>query len=205
MYRLAPYPAVQDPLIKVYPGALIPEQVQYIREIGDEYIERYGKPGTVGFVERKLLPEKRRCTVGWFHFPEEDPRVKPIYEKVGALLQEANAYFWQYDIAGFADSLQYLHYDGAGEDQGDHFSWHQDRGDHGSRPQRKLSITVLLSAPDEYEGGQFQIFDGEARPIKLLNAGDVTVFRADVQHRVTPVTAGKRRALVGWATGPKFR
>jgi PKHD-type hydroxylase len=205
VYPIPPYPAASDPYLKLCSGALLPDQVAYIREIGDEYVAKHGKPGTVGFVERAYRPDKRRCTVGWLHKPADDPRVQPIYDKLGQLIQEANAQFWQYDITGFADALQYLHYHGEGDEGGDHFSWHRDRGDGGDRPQRKLSISVLLSGPDEYEGGELQIFDGEPRTIKLYEPGDVAVFTADVQHRVTPVTKGLRRSIVGWACGPKLR
>lgn len=206
MYRIPPYPAVKDPNLRVCDGALTSEQVELFRTLGDEYIEKYGKPGFVGFnTASKELHTKRRCTVGWLNEPHQDPRLTIVYDLLGEIVQSANADTWQFDIDGFYDALQYVHYNGDGEGDPDHFSWHQDKGDDWRRPQRKLAVVALLSSPDEYEGGAFSIFDGEERVIKSNSKGTVFVFPSFVQHRVQPVTKGLRRTLVGWLCGRRFR
>jgi PKHD-type hydroxylase len=63
-----------------------------------------------------------------------------------------------------------------------------------------VSFTLFLSDPDTYEGGELMIEDTmETRAIKL-NAGDLFLYPSTSLHRVTPVTAGERLAIVGWAT-----
>lgn len=86
--------------------------------------------------------------------------------------------------------------------QGDHFDWHGDRiasdGDRG----RRLSITVQLSDPADYEGGDLLLLPPAAPPGAALVAsrarGDAVVFRSEVLHRVAPVTRGERVSLVLW-------
>ena len=77
---------------------------------------------------------------------------------------------------------------------------------------RKLSITVNLTNPGEYSGGEFEIDRGphfgneryytvtEIRP-----RGSIIVFPAFVYHQVTPITWGERKSLVMWTMGPKWR
>ena len=77
---------------------------------------------------------------------------------------------------------------------------------------RKLSVTVQLSSPDEYEGGDFE-FDfsnvemGTRRhPLKELSGkGSMVIFPSDTFHRVNPVTKGTRYSLVIWCVGDPFR
>jgi PKHD-type hydroxylase len=61
-----------------------------------------------------------------------------------------------------------------------------------------LAVSVFLSAPDTYEGGELVIESvaGAAR-IKLA-AGDAVVYPATTLHRVEPVTAGVRLVAVAW-------
>ncbi len=78
---------------------------------------------------------------------------------------------------------------------------HVDESVMGEPPERlrcDLSLTVFVSAPDEYEGGELVInCDGPAVAAKLP-AGHMVLYPADTVHRVAPVTAGTRLAAVGW-------
>lgn len=61
-----------------------------------------------------------------------------------------------------------------------------------------LSLTVFVSAPDEYEGGELLInCDGPTVAAKQP-AGHMVLYPADTLHQVAPVTAGVRVAAVGW-------
>jgi PKHD-type hydroxylase len=61
-----------------------------------------------------------------------------------------------------------------------------------------LSFTVLLSAPEDYEGGHFRIETpfGEARLKEA--AGTLLCYPSDMLHEVEPVTSGSRLAAIGW-------
>jgi len=77
---------------------------------------------------------------------------------------------------------------------------------------RKLSMTVQLTDPDEYEGGLFQIDRGPHFDIEryytvreIMQRGSIIVFPSFVYHQVTPVTKGARESLVMWSIGPRWK
>jgi len=93
----------------------------------------------------------------------------------------------------------------------DHFGWHVDvlGYERSDDEERKLSVTVNLSDPDAYEGGEleFRTPTGEVLPLPPAARlrGSVVVFPSTIAHRVTPVTRGTRDVLVGWLYGPPLR
>ena len=61
-----------------------------------------------------------------------------------------------------------------------------------------LAMTLFLSAPDSYDGGELVInTDHEPRCIKLA-AGSAIVYSASSIHRVETVTRGRRQVAVSW-------
>ena len=68
---------------------------------------------------------------------------------------------------------------------------------------RKLSITIILSDPTQYDGGEFIFENGEDEIFK--NQGTVIVFPSFIRHRVNSVTKGIRYSLVNWFIGPAFK
>ena len=70
-------------------------------------------------------------------------------------------------------------------------------------PVRKLSMTLLLNNPSEFEGGELQI--AGTNNTKLMKQGHATIFASFLQHQVTPVTKGVRRSLVMWFGGEPFK
>jgi PKHD-type hydroxylase len=85
-----------------------------------------------------------------------------------------------------------------------HYDWHVDAAPPKNDLQRKLSISILLSDPSEFEGGELQFKGIEDRKI-LTKQGSIVVFPSFIEHRVTPVTKGVRYSAVTWASGPSFR
>ena len=89
------------------------------------------------------------------------------------------------------------------------YDWHRD-GDVSENNSRKLSITVQLSDPSEYEGGNLEIkglFSGKKLEMdkETTMQGTIILFPSILLHRVTPVTKGIRYSLVQWFSGPDFR
>jgi PKHD-type hydroxylase len=70
-------------------------------------------------------------------------------------------------------------------------------------PVRKISMTLLLSDPSTFEGGELEFMD-EGRMLKLQQ-GQAVFFASWLQHRVKPVTKGERYSLVMWFGGPPFK
>ncbi len=89
----------------------------------------------------------------------------------------------------------------------DHYVWHSDMRLNKRESMRKLSITVQLSDPNDYEGGDFEFPEDigcPARPF-IAEKGTVIIFPSFLPHRVTPVTKGTRYSLVGWYEGNNWR
>ncbi|HMB75765.1 MAG TPA: Fe2+-dependent dioxygenase, partial [Kiloniellaceae bacterium] len=61
-----------------------------------------------------------------------------------------------------------------------------------------LSVTVFLSAPDSYEGGELEIETPFGPQSVKLPAGAAVVYPASSLHAVAPVVEGERLAAVTW-------
>lgn len=88
------------------------------------------------------------------------------------------------------------------EDTG-HYGNHVDNAIHYMAEKNKtvrtdVSMTIFLSEPDEYEGGELVIEDTYGTHEVKLDAGDAIVYPATSLHRVEPVTQGARIAAFTW-------
>lgn len=61
-----------------------------------------------------------------------------------------------------------------------------------------LSVTLFLSEPDTYDGGELIVSEGMSKFTVKMPAGDAFVYPSGSFHEVTPITSGVRLALVGW-------
>lgn len=123
-----------------------------------------------------------------------------IYDKMERLARTLNAQVYKFDLTGFSDLFQYTVYDA---DQGSHFDWHVDQIRQPTH--RKLSFSLQLTDPSEYEGCDLEIHAGTRIERAPRGKGTLVAFPAYGLHRVTPITAGTRKALVAWTAGPPFR
>jgi PKHD-type hydroxylase len=62
-----------------------------------------------------------------------------------------------------------------------------------------LSMTLFLSDPEDYGGGELVVEDAYGEHAVKLPAGDMVLYPASSLHRVTPVTRGSRWAAFFWA------
>src|SRR5260370_19192739 len=67
-----------------------------------------------------------------------------------------------------------------------------------SRIRTDLSVTLFLSEPDEYDGGELVGWDNYGSHELKLPAGDLVLYPASSLHMVTPVTRGVRVASFFW-------
>ena len=72
---------------------------------------------------------------------------------------------------------------------------------------RKLSITVNLSPPEDYEGGTLELlFHNQHHTfIERAPKGSAVIFPSFIHHMITPVTEGIRKSAVMWVNGPPIR
>jgi PKHD-type hydroxylase len=61
-----------------------------------------------------------------------------------------------------------------------------------------LSVTLFLSEPSDYDGGELLIQDGSGERSVKLAAGDMILYPGTSVHRVAPVTRGTRLASFFW-------
>lgn len=70
---------------------------------------------------------------------------------------------------------------------------------------RKLSMTVQMSNPGDYEGGDVVLYAGPLDETVCRHMGCFAVWPSWVLHEVKEVTWGRRYALVAWAEGESYR
>ncbi|HEY5569080.1 MAG TPA: 2OG-Fe(II) oxygenase [Gammaproteobacteria bacterium] len=142
-------------------------------------------------------PEIRRSQVV---FLGTQGKYQWLYERVWEVAQECNRRFFCVDIYGIEGNIQLARYDSS--DQG-LYGWRTDLAD--SAPLRKISISIQLSRPEDYEGGDLELLF-RSPPQKLEKArGALIAFPSFALHRVTPVTRGTRWSLVAWIQGNRWR
>lgn len=103
-----------------------------------------------------------------------------------------------FEVTGFRDPFLLSQYN-----VGDGFEWHLDAHEKDTST-RKLSFSVQLSNPDDYEGGRLEFMPTGEIPFSR-ERGSVIAFPSYLCHRVTRVTKGVRSAIIAWAHGPTFR
>jgi Rps23 Pro-64 3,4-dihydroxylase Tpa1-like proline 4-hydroxylase len=143
----------------------------------------------------KIIEKYRSCKI---HYPKQDtilPRVGRDYFRL------LNNKFWKYDLEDVFE-FQLIKYDVGGN-----YNWHCDYGT-AERPGliRKLSMSIQLTPPEEYHGGELSVVNYQNTTINIsTDLATVVVFDSKLPHKVHPVVWGQRLSLVGWANGPRFR
>ena len=147
-------------------------------------------------------PKQRRSRIKWI---PQNEKFGWIYVKLLDMAKKSNDALWEFDLHSLPEMIQYTEYDA--NDEG-HYDWHQDIGPEiGSL--RKISMTVQLSDPSEYEGGDLEYYLGGPLEVSshTVDKGQGTVFcfPSYMLHRVTPVTKGIRKSFVLWLGGSSFK
>ena len=160
------------------------------------------------------IQKKRKSDIVWLND-------RWIYKEIHPYIHEANkkaGWNFQWD---WSESCQFTKYS-----EGQFYGWHTDSW---IRPYkrkedpntygkiRKLSVTVSLNDPSEYDGGNLEFdfrqdHDFERNRGKNVREcteirprGSIIVFPSFVWHRVNPVTRGTRYSLVMWNLGWPFK
>lgn len=139
-------------------------------------------------------PQARRCQTASLSEHAEAMLGADGLARLLSCVRHFNDRCWRFALGGGLE-LNLLRYRA-----GDHYRrWHTDLFAEAST--RKLSFTVQLS--EDYTGGALWMQEHTAPASR--QRGDIVLFPAFLPHRVEPVTAGERLALVGWMHGPPFR
>ena len=171
-----------------------PEQCQMIIEAGHKQPREDGQVGggKGGTVDTKT----RLSHISWIPF-NVLPEMYKILEKV---MKQTNGNHFGFEGMQITEPAQFTEYSNGG-----FYDWHIDSDVECSKepPVRKISMTLLLSKDDEFEGGGLELMsEGKfARP----KQGHAIFFASFIRHRVVPVTKGTRRSLVMWFGGTPFK
>lgn len=171
-------------------GVFTPEELDTIIEIGNS--TELIKASTYG-----SQSDKNRNSFVTFLFPNDITNW--IFLRLAGVINEMNAQFFRFDLTGMEQGLQFTRYTAPGQ----HYDWHVDRGF--MTATRKLSLSVQLSDPKDYKGGDFEMLFGRKSQKVARERGMTTFFPSYTVHRVKPVTEGTRYSLVAWISGPPFK
>lgn len=173
-------------------------------ELCDQIIEEAKKQpiqnSTIGFDDAHTENTYRSSKIHWLN-PIHYTGIRDLLWRFAA---QANRNSFQFDI-NYINDIQYAEYHAS---EGGKYDWHHDVWWNNPQPfDRKISLVIQLSNPEDYEGGEFEFGQEFPQVPKevFLPRGSVLAFPSFIQHRVTPVTKGMRRSLVSWVEGPKFR
>jgi len=177
------------------PEAMIQSMVEYCNNLTYETAETGDlKENT------EKLKKIRNTDISWISWDEWIPGI------ISNVMTCANYDYFHYDLTHFDSRIQVTVYNG---EENQHYGWHVDNGTRvlkHSNEERKLSCSLILNDPDEYEGGEIQFhyhsnFFMSVKPPK----GTAMIFPSWLPHRVKPVRKGKRTSLVAWMRGPFFK
>jgi PKHD-type hydroxylase len=145
--------------------------------------------------------EIRKNKVVWLS--NKDVSLNWVVQRISNYVYQINKEFFNFDIYGLTEDIQFTEY----SEINDHYEWHTDSSVGGMI--RKLSFSIQLSDPKDYDGCKLEFFKSDKDKIKedntCIEQGTGIAFPSYMLHRVTPLISGTRCSLVVWVGGPNFK
>ena len=140
--------------------------------------------------------EVRTSHISWIPFS----KTPEMYKDIEKVMKTTNGNHFGFDGMQITEMAQYTEYP-----EGGFYDWHIDNDvNFAHEPTvRKISMTLLLSPENEFEGGDLELMK-EGKSAKLKQ-GHAIFFASFIRHRVTPVIRGTRKSLVMWFGGTPLR
>ena len=174
-----------------------PAQCQNIIDMGHQQKQEEAqvghKDGALGNYDTK----KRVTTISWIPFTA----LPEMYRVIDRTMKQVNVNHFGYEGMTITEPAQFTEYP-----KGGFYEWHMDADVNCQYepPVRKISMTILLSDPSEFTGGDLEFMAEGNKPPQLLQ-GQAIFFCSLIRHRVAKVKKGIRRSLVMWFGGPSFK
>jgi len=167
-----------------------PKLCQEIMDLNKTLEKKKGKVDVA-----KMTDTYRKSTISWIDFD----KMKPMYDDINIFIQKINRNYFGFENIQITEKAQIAEYS-----KGGFYGWHIDTSLDMDKepPVRKLSMTLLLNDPSEFEGGNLEIANRTMTPMKR---GHAAIFASFLQHQITPVTRGLRKSLVMWFGGTPFK
>ena len=182
-------------IIETQTPLFTPDQCRQIIESGRKQPPQTAQVG-MGKPGGGTATKKRVTTISWIPFREMDH----MYQDLDMFIQRANLNHFGFDDVRVTEQAQFTEYPVGG-----FYDWHMDCDVNMAHepPVRKISMTLLLNDPSEFEGGDLELM----APGKYaqLKQGHAIVFASFLNHRIKKVTRGMRQSLVVWFGGKPFR
>lgn len=149
-----------------------------------------------------FVPRIRQTQISWIELNKE---TNWLFKKIIQQIHKVNSENFDY-ILRFVENLQFSEYN---EKERGFYSKHNDCELKDSMNNyvdiRKLSFSVQLSDPSDYEGGELILYHNNEKKVMPKERGTIVFFSSNIEHEVTPVKKGTRYALVSWVQGPNLR
>ena len=173
-----------------------PEQCQNIIDMGHQQKAQEAKVGT-SEKKSKYDIKKRITTISWIPFKA----MPEMYQIIERTMKQANGNHFGYEGMTVTEPAQFTEYP-----KGGFYDWHMDADINCQYepPVRKISMTILLSPQDKFEGGDLEFMAEGNKPPPLLQ-GQAIFFCSMIRHRVSKVKKGIRQSLVMWFGGTPFK
>ena len=174
-----------------------PAQCQDIINMGHQQKKEEAKVGHKDRKEGNYDTKMRITTISWIPFKA----MPDMYRIIERSMQQVNGNHFGYEGVTLTEPAQFTEYP-----KGGFYDWHMDAevNCQYEPPVRKISMTILLSNPSEFEGGDLEFMAEGNKPPQLLQ-GQAIFFCSLIRHRVIKVKKGIRRSLVMWFGGPPFK
>lgn len=176
------------------------EELQILKNLPEWSDQNQAQVGGLSTNGGIIQTNIRRTKVSWM-VPNNDNLF--FWNKMSMVVSEVNRRFFGFDLTGFYEPAQlgcYL------SNESGFYDWHTDAVSKDAKVPRKLSVTLLLSDPSEFTGGELQIKATSNDAINVeQKAGRAWFFPSYMLHKVTPVTSGTRKSIVLWVGGPAFK
>ena len=174
-----------------------PKQCQMIINAGRSEPKNNAEVGSSLGIKGGVYDTKTRTShISWIPFK----KMSDMYKDIERIMKTTNGNHFGFDGMTITEMAQYTEYP-----EGGFYDWHTDN-DVDMRhepPVRKISMTILLSPENEFEGGDLELVkEGQSAKIKQ---GQAIFFASFIRHRVKPVIRGNRKSLVMWFGGLPFR
>lgn len=143
----------------------------------------------------KEAHKHRKSNVCFLNFNDYDF----LYNKLCTAVTHVNSTNFNKVLYGI-EPLQYAEYDSTYQG---FYGIHPDVSHTDAALTRSLSFSMQISEPEEYEGGDLLIYDGNTTYTANKKFGSITFFDSRMFHEVKPVTSGFRKSIVGWVLGPR--
>ena len=140
--------------------------------------------------------DARSSNITWLY---SDDNLEWAFRRITDIVLHLNNKYFNFDIFGLNEGLQFTNY----KSPSDKYGKHIDRAN--NFVIRKLSLSIQLTDPKEYEGGQLILYEDKKGIEMKKEQGTLILFPSYTLHEVKPVTKGERNSLVSWVTGKQFK